>query len=368
MSVYYPVSKIFLNKSVIILGKAPIKNVGVRDMREQVRCAVLGLGRLGYWHAENLATRVKGAKLVYVVDPFDNQAEKVGRELNIEKATKNYNEVFEDPSIDAVIIATPTSTHAEMIEIAAKHKKHIFIEKPLTHDLEEADRVIQTIKENNVFCQVGFMRRFDSAYMEAHQRIKAGDIGTPLYFKGVSRDPGSPPAEFIKNSGGIFLDMSIHDYDIARYLLNAEVTSVSSHGDILFHSFMKPYHDVDQAISYLTFDSGAAADIEASRNAFYGYDIRGEIIGSEGSILIGSLRYHDIQILTKRGNTHDIVPAFPERFKDAYLNEMDHFIGCLRNNKKPSVSEIDGKIALEIALSAKKSFETEKKISLNAYR
>jgi scyllo-inositol 2-dehydrogenase (NAD+) len=334
----------------------------VRDVKEQVRCAVLGLGRLGYWHAENLASRVKGAKLVCVVDPFENQAGKVARELNIEKSTKDHNEVFEDPTIDAVIIATPTSTHAEMIEKAAKSKKHLFIEKPLTNDLEEANRVIQIIKENSVFCQVGFMRRFDKAYMEAHKRIQAGDIGTPLYFKGVSRDPGSPPAEFIKNSGGIFLDMSIHDYDIARYLLHAEVTSVSAHGNILFHSFMKTYHDVDQAITYLTFNSGAAADIEASRNAFYGYDIRGEVIGSEGSIRIGSLRHHDIQILTKNGSTHDIVPAFPERFKDAYFEEMDHFIDCLRNNKKPSVSEIDGKIALEIALSAKQSHETDKKI------
>jgi scyllo-inositol 2-dehydrogenase (NAD+) len=334
----------------------------VKEMKEEIRCAVLGLGRLGYWHAENLATRVKGAKLVYVADPFENQAEKVARELNIGKSTKNHNEVFEDPTVDAVIIATPTSTHAEMIKRAAKHKKHIFVEKPLTQDLEEADQVIQTIKENNVFCQVGFMRRFDSAYMEARKRIQAGDIGTPLYFKGVSRDPGSPPAEFIKNSGGIFLDMSIHDYDIARYLLEAEVTSVSAHGNILFHSFMEPYNDVDQAITYLTFDSGAVADIEASRNAFYGYDIRGEVIGSEGCIQIGSLRHHDVQILTKSGSTHDIVPAFPERFKNAYLNEIDHFIDCLRNNIKPSVNEIDGKIALEIAQFAKKSFETERKV------
>lgn len=333
-------------------------------MKEQIRCAVLGLGRLGYWHAENLATRVRGAKLVSVLDPFENRAETVARELGIGKSAKQPHEVFEDSSIDAVIIATPTSTHAELIEQAAKHGKHIFIEKPLTHRLEEADQAIQVIEENKVVCQVGFMRRFDSAYREAHQRIQAGDIGTPIYFKGVSRDPGSPPAEFIKNSGGIFLDMSIHDYDIARFLLNAEVTSVSAHGNVLIHSFMEEYRDVDQAITYLTFDSGAAADIEGSRNAFYGYDIRGEVIGSEGSIAIGSLRYHDIQIMTRRGSTHDIVPAFPERFKDAYLNEMTHFIDCLRNNEKPSVQAVDGKKAMEIALSAQKSLETEQKIML----
>lgn len=336
--------------------------MGEIDMKEHIRCAVLGLGRLGYWHAENLAARVKGANLLSVADPFGNQAEKVARELGVERWTKNPDEVFQDPTIDAVIIATPTSTHAEMIEKAAEHGKHIFIEKPLTSNLEEADRVIQAIRKNNVYCQVGFMRRFDSAYMEAHRRIQAGDIGTPLYFKGVSRDPGSPPEEFIKNSGGIFLDMSIHDYDIARFLLNSNVTSIVSHGNILMHSFMEKYQDADQTITYLTFESGAAADIETSRNAFYGYDIRGEVIGSEGSIIIGSLRYHDVQILTKRGSTHDIIPAFPERFKDAYLNEIHHFIDCLKSNEKPSVTEMDGKIALEIAYAAKKSFETEKKV------
>lgn len=334
-------------------------------MNGQIRCAVLGLGRLGYWHAENLAARVNGAKLVCVADPIDGQADRVARELNVERSTRNPDEVFEDPSIDAVIIATPTNTHADLIEKAANHKKHIFVEKPLTSLPDEADRVIRTIRENRVFCQVGFMRRFDSAYKEAQRRIRAGDIGTPMYFKGVSRDPGSPPAEFIRHSGGIFLDMSIHDYDIARFLLNAEVTSVSAQGNVLFHSFMEECGDVDQALTYLTFDSGAAADIEASRNAFYGYDIRGEVVGSEGCIQIGSLKYHDIQIITKGGSVHDIIPAFPERFKNAYLNEIEHFIRCLRDGEKPSVDELDGKIALEIALSAKKSFETETKIAMS---
>ncbi|MFC4767114.1 inositol 2-dehydrogenase [Effusibacillus consociatus] len=337
-------------------------------MKERIRCAVLGLGRLGYWHAENLATRINGAQLDCVADPFAEQAEKVARELGVKKWTQFTYEVFEDSSIDAVIIATPTSTHADLIKRAANSGKHIFVEKPLTHDLDEADEVIQEINQNHVVCQVGFMRRFDPAYAEARKRILAGDIGKPIYFKGVSRDPGSPPAEFIKNSGGIFLDMSIHDYDIARFLMGSEVTSVSSHGNILVNSFMEEFNDVDQAITYLTFESGAAGDIEASRNAFYGYDIRGEVIGTEGSIVIGSLKYHDVQILTSRGSTHDIVPAFPERFKDAYQLEMAHFIDCLRKNEKPSVTEIDGKMALEIGVAARKSFETGEKVHLENTR
>ncbi|WP_027417620.1 inositol 2-dehydrogenase [Aneurinibacillus terranovensis] len=335
-------------------------------MKKQIRCAVLGLGRLGYWHAENLATKIKGATLQCVADPFAGQAEKVARELDAKQWTRDPNEVFENSNIDAVIIATPTSTHADMIQKAAKNGKHIFVEKPLTNDVKEADEVIRIIQENQVLCQVGFMRRFDPAYVEAKRRVLAGDIGTPIYFKGVSRDPGSPPAEFIKNSGGIFFDMSIHDYDVARFLLGAEVTTVSAHGNVLVNSFMEEFHDVDQSLTYITFDSGAAADVEASRNAFYGYDIRGEIMGTEGTIVIGSLRYHDVQVLNKNGSTHDIVPAFPERFNNAYQLEMAHFIDCLRKNEAPAVTAIDGKIALEIAAAAKKSFETGQKVHLHS--
>lgn len=331
---------------------------------KRIRCAVLGLGRLGYWHAENLMTKIKGAELSCIADPFANQAEKLANELGVKNWTKDPSEVFANDELDAVIIATPTSTHASMIKQAATHKKHIFVEKPITHDLEESDEVIQVIQENRVYCQVGFMRRFDPAYAEAKRRILAGDIGKPIYFKGVSRDPGSPPAEFIKNSGGIFLDMSIHDYDIARFLMESEVTSVSSHGNILVNTFMEEFHDVDQALTYLTFASGAAADIEASRNAFYGYDIRGEVIGTEGTIAIGSLRYHDVKVLTKKGSTHDIVPAFPERFADAYQRELSHFIECLQNGEEPAVTAVDGKMALEIAVAAKKSFESRRKIDL----
>jgi scyllo-inositol 2-dehydrogenase (NAD+) len=343
------------------------KKIKIREVifvSKRIRCAVLGLGRLGHWHAENLMTKIKGAELFCVADPFADQAEKAANELGVKSWTKDPNEVFENDEIDAVVIATPTSTHASMIKQAATHRKHVFVEKPITHELEEADEVIQVIQENRIHCQVGFMRRFDPAYAEAKRRIQAGDIGQPLYFKGVSRDPGSPPAAFLKNSGGIFLDMSIHDYDMARFLMGSEVTSVSSHGSILVNSFMEEFKDVDQALTYLTFTSGAAADIEASRNAFYGYDIRGEVIGTEGTIVIGSLRYHDVKVLTKKGSTHDIVPAFPERFANAYQQELSHFIECLQNGEEPAVTANDGKIALKIAVAAKKSFESGQKVNL----
>lgn len=327
-------------------------------MKKNIRCAVLGVGRLGSWHAENLATKIQGAELVCIVDPNENLAKTVAHNLGVEKWTTNFNEVFEEPSIDAVIIATPTSTHGEMIKKAIAAGKHIFVEKPITQELSEANEIIQLIQDSAVFCQVGFMRRYDPAYAEAKKRIVAGDIGKPIYFKAVSRDPIAPSPEYVKNSGGMFLDMSIHDYDIARFLMDSEVNSVVANGSVLVNPFMKDYNDVDQSISYLTFESGAAGDIEGSRNAHYGYDIRGEVIGTEGTIVIGSLKDHDIKILTKKGSTHDIVPDFPTRFKDAYVLEMIDFIDSLRNNSKPKVTEVDGKAALEIALKARESFET----------
>ncbi|SDH94766.1 myo-inositol 2-dehydrogenase [Alteribacillus persepolensis] len=333
-------------------------------MKETIRCAVLGLGRLGYWHAENLAHKVKGAELAAVADPMDGKAEQVARELGVEKFSQNPDEIFEDPEIDAVAIITPTNTHADMIKKAAAHKKHIFTEKPITETVQQAEEVVEAVQKNNVFCQVGFMRRFDPAYVEAKKRMDAGEIGKPLYFKGVTRDGATPPPEFIKNSGGLYLDFSIHDYDAARFLLDADVNTVTAHGSVLQHTYVKEFGDVDQALTYLTFDTGAAADIEASRNVQYGYDIRAEVVGTHGAIQVGSLKNNNVQVLTSKGSTHDIVPDFPALYSEAYLQEMVSFINCLRKGEKPLVDEMDGKAALEIAAAATKSYQENKTIRL----
>lgn len=325
-------------------------------MGEGIRIALLGLGRLGHYHATNLKEKVKGANLVAVADPLEARAEQVAKELGVGKWTKDPHEVFGDSNIDAVAIVTPTSTHGDMIKDAAKNGKHIFVEKPLTDTIEEADEVIQTVKENNVICQVGFMRRFDPAYYDAKKRIDAGEIGKPIYFKGITRDKGSPPAEFIKHSGGIFMDCSIHDYDIARYLMGAEISSVSGHGKILKNPFMEEFNDVDQAISYIEFDSGAVGDIEASRNSPYGHDIRTEIIGTEGSLFIGTLRNQNVTALNSKGSNYEIIPDFQTRFDDAYRLELENFIECVQEEQTPRVTGIDSKINMEIALATTQSF------------
>jgi scyllo-inositol 2-dehydrogenase (NAD+) len=330
----------------------------------KIRCAIIGIGRLGYVHAENIASRIKGAQLVTVVASRKESAEKAARELGVEKWTTDPQDVFEDSTIDAVIIVTPTKTHADLILRAARHGKHIFVDKPLTETLEEADEVIKAIQKNNVICQVGFMRRFDPSYAEAKRRIVNGDIGQPLYFKGLSRDPGSPPEEYIKTSGGIFLDLSVHDYDIARFLVGDEVESVQTYGTVLVHPFMKKYRDVDQGVTVLQFKNGVLADIEGSRNSTFGYDIRGEVVGTEGAIQIGSLQNHNNIILTNKGSYHDNIPSFQSKFKAAFLLELEHFIECLLEKKAPLINEVDGKIALEIAIAATDSFKTSKKVYL----
>lgn len=334
-------------------------------MKEVVRCAVVGLDSEGYRHAENLASIVKGAELVSVFDPREGKAEQVAIELGVNKWSQHPNDAFYDDMIDAVVIVTPPSTHAEMIKRAAENGKHIFVEKPL-QVLSEAEEVIKEIQQHSIICQVGFMRRFDPAYAEAKKRVEAGDIGKPLYFKGVSRDGNIPHERYIKHSCGIFHDIAIHDYDIARYLMSEEVRSITATGNILLQAnkFMEKYQDVDQGLSYLTFDSGASGDIETMRVAPYAYDIRGEVVGTEGAIQIGSMRNNDVKLLTKKGSTHDLIQDFPTRFSDAYLLEMIHFIESVQKGEKPLCTEVDGKAALEIAAAATKSFHTGETVHL----
>ncbi|KMY50995.1 inositol 2-dehydrogenase [Peribacillus loiseleuriae] len=334
-------------------------------MTTKIRTAVFGLGRLGYWHAVNVATRIRNAELVAVCDMNIETAERVAKELEVPTYTTNPDEIFQDDTIQAVIIASPTSTHFDLLKKASESGKAIFVEKPLTIDLNEANEIKGIIEKNHTICQVGFMRRFDPAYDAAKKRIEAGDIGDPIYFRGISRDPHAPHEAFIEHSGGMFVDVSIHDFDIARYLMESEVTSVSAHGRVLKYPFMEKYGDVDQSLTYIEFASGAAGDAEASRNAYYGYDIRAEVIGTEGSIFIGNLREHDIQILTKAGSTHDIVPDFPTRFTDAYNLELSDFFRVVSEKGTPRVTVDDGVKALKIALAARESYQTGQRVSLS---
>jgi scyllo-inositol 2-dehydrogenase (NAD+) len=330
-----------------------------------IRCAVLGLGRLGYRHTVNLATKVRGAKLVAVSDVIPEVTERVARELDVPIWTTNPEELIERDDIDAFIVVTPNDTHAMFATKVAQAGKQLFLEKPLSTSMEEAIEVVKVVKENSIYCQLGFMRRYDPAYTYAKNRIQAGDIGKPLYFKGITRDPKAPPENFIAASGGIFLDQSIHDFDIARYLMGQEVTEVTAIGSILYSKVMEKYNDVDQAITYLRFTDGASGDVEAYRNAFYGYDVRAEVIGTEGTLFIAGLQHHNVSILKPNQSSHDIVPGFLERFEDAYLIELEAFIQHIQDGQPSEVTAYDGYAALAIGTAARKSQHDGRPVKVN---
>ena len=325
-----------------------------------LKAAVIGLGRLGRWHAFNLRN-IRDIEVVSVCDNTLKVAQSVANELKIPHFTNNVDEIMANEAIKAVVIVTSTNTHYEIISKAIAAKKAIFVEKPLTIDMDESLSIQQQVKQANAFCQIGFMRRFDQDYVEAKKIIDAGSIGTPLYFKGISRDPVAPESSFISRSGGLFIDMCIHDYDLARFLMGDEVKSVASFGSNIKYPELAQYGDVDQGLTYLQFENGAAGDIEGSRCAYYGYDIRTEIIVSEGTILIGSSRKENVKVLTKQGNTHAIIPAFPQRFETAYVNELSAFTQAVIDGKPSPVTVDDSLKALKIAYAATASFKAQGK-------
>lgn len=333
-------------------------------MVEKVKCAVLGLGRLGWRHAENLVVRVPDAQVVAVADIAPGRAAAFAQQYDVPFHTSDVEQIFELANLDAIVIVSPTTSHATHIRSALAAQKAVFVEKPVTLSLDDAREIQELVHTSHSFCQVGFMRRYDPAYHDAWQKLRQGAIGKPLYFKAMSRDPVSPPEDYIRESGRLFIDMNIHDYDIARFLMGEEVSEIQAMGAIVNNPFMAKYNDIDQAISFLHFSSGALGDIEGSRNAGYGYDIRAEVLGTEGTLQIGWLTNQGVRILDKAGARHEIVPGFLERFADAYVLEIQDFIARLRRGDEPAVTVEDGYKALAIAYAATRSFDEQRAVKL----
>ena len=315
-------------------------------------------------HAEKLA-RMPAANLLAVADVLEERAAECARQYDVPLCSSDIEAVLRHPEVEAIVIATPTPTHARLIQTAIAAHKAIFVEKPLTPSLQEAAALAQLVKASNAFCQVGFMRRFDPAFRAAWEQIQQGAMGKPLYFKAVSRDPSCPPESFIKDSGRMFVDMSVHDFDIARFLMSEEIIEVTAMGGVVQNEFMRAYGDVDQALTFVRFASGALGDIEGSRVAGYGYDIRAEVVGTEATVQVGALTYHAIRILNRRGRTSNIFPSFVERFADAYYLELVDFIDHLQRGLPPSVTVEDGYKAQAIAVAATQSFDEHRPVQVN---
>ncbi|HEU0000780.1 MAG TPA: inositol 2-dehydrogenase [Ktedonobacteraceae bacterium] len=339
-------------------------------MPAHIKMGVIGLGRMGQLYTTLLASQINGASLYAVAEVNEQVRSRVASEIVISHAFADFHELVALPDLNAVIIATPTSTHHELVVAAAGAGKAILCEKPLALTLTETRSALEAVARAQVPLQVGFMRRFDAAYQKAKALIDSGQIGYPVTFKSLSRDPFCPQIEYAdpQKSGGLILDMGIHDIDLARWLMGSEVERVTAEGTTLVCKTLEAVGDIDNALINLRFKSGALGNIEVSRNAFYGYDIRTEVLGSEGAVMIGVHQHTPVLLLTRGGAQYDITPYLMERFGDAYRTQVQHFVDCLLSGQTPLVGGADAYAAYEIGVAATQSFQTGRPVALEELR
>jgi inositol 2-dehydrogenase len=331
----------------------------------KVKVGVAGLGRIGKVHAEIIFSRLEKAELVAVMDIVGELARATAEKYKV-KAYTDYDAMLKDPEIDAVYVTTPTNLHKEMIIKAAESGKHIFAEKPITVTVSEAVEAVKAAEKAGVKLMVGYMRRFDDAYRTAKKKISEGAIGNPLVFINVARDPGPPPgwAQDPRLSGGIFLDMLSHDFDMARFLVSREVKEVYVRGEAALYEEIKQKGDLDVVTISFEFEGGGYGLIHGSRKSVFGYDLRTEVMGTEGTIYIGSQTDPNLAVGTKQGLTYRGVQWFWSRFYDAYVSEGEAFINSILMDEKPPITGIDGLRAVEIAEACWESLREHKPVTV----
>lgn len=322
-----------------------------------MRIGVVGLGRMGSFYAETVASLGGAAQLAAIVDPDSRVRDRLQKSLGLDAAFASVVDALEAANLDAVLVATPTSAHAETVIAAASAGKAIFCEKPLALTVDETRTVLDSVRRAGVLLQMGFMRRFDTAHAQAKAAIESGQIGRPLTFRAVGRDPGCPPLDFAdpRHSGGLIIDMGIHDFDMARWLMSSEVERVSAEGSLLVCDELRRVGDIDNATVLLRFASGAIGSIEVSRTAKYGYDIQAEVLGSEGAVRVGvttARALDEIQVLSAAAAADDPTPAFVRRFAPAYRAQIQDFIRCVQEDRPPLATGEDALAAIQIAEAA----------------
>lgn len=329
---------------------------------EKLRFAVVGLGRIGKIHLDNLL-QMPNVEVVAATDPLEASLQ-YAKDLDIHTVS-SYEEVLENPEVDGIIICTPTDTHADYVEKAAMAGKHIFCEKPLDLDLKRVTEVLEIVERTKVNLMLGFNRRFDSEFAKVKDAVEKGQVGDPHLVKITSRDPGAPPVSYIEQSGGLFLDMTIHDFDMARYIVGKEVKEVYAKGAVLVDEAIGKAGDIDTAIVTLTYMDGTMAVIDNSREAAYGYDQRLEVFGSKGMVQ-GNNNLHNYHKLYNKDGIHGALPLhfFLERYAQAYKTEMQSFVDALTGKHDIPVGGEDGLLSLKIGLAAKKSLQENRPVQL----
>ena len=328
----------------------------------RAKIGVWGVGRIGLVHARNIASSER-AELVAIADPIRELAENAAERFGV-RAYASPTEMLKEESVNGVIIATPTKLHAQHVKMAARAGVAMLLEKPIAHAMTEADLIVSTVKRSRVKFMIGFMRRWDTSYQKAKQSIVNGSIGKPILVKTCARDPSPPPEDYIKHSGGIFVDQSIHDIDIALWLMNSKVKIVSATGKTLVYPQFAKYGDYDNAVAVLEFESGGLGIIEASRTSKYGYDLRTEVLGSRGAVSIGNLKNDSTELWTSQGSIKGRYPWFLERFDEAYRREVDGFCNYILDGGKSPVSVDEGRAALQVAIAARDAAKTNRIVSI----
>jgi scyllo-inositol 2-dehydrogenase (NAD+) len=318
---------------------------------------VLGVGEMGRRHAHNLRRLVPQAQLVAVADVAGGRARQIADELEIGNSYSSLEAMLECRGLDAIVIATPDKFHAAAVKTAAAAGKDILCEKPLALTLGDANELLDAVSKAGVHLQVGFMRRYDPAYAAAKTRIEAGGIGTPVIFKSVGRDKDEPPISSYQSNinGMLFYANSIHDFDLARWLMQDEVSQVHAFTTVAIRPEVARFGDVVAGVVNLKFAQGAIGNVESYAQAVYGYDVRTEIVGSKGSILVGSLNRTPALFLTAHGSTQANADHFLATFADAYLAELQDFVESVLQDRPPRVGGEDGLKALAIAVAAEAS-------------
>ncbi len=333
---------------------------------QKLHIGIIGAGRIGRVHAETLAFRLPESKIVAITDVNRDAAQSVAARCGIPTIADSAAEIFANPQIQAVLICSSTNTHADLIVEAAKAGKHIFCEKPIAHNLDQIDRALAAVKAAGVQLQIGFNRRFDANFARVRQAVATGEIGVPSMMHIISRDPGPPPISYIRASGGMFVDMTIHDFDMARFLIGDEVEEIYTAGGVMVDPEIGLAGDLDTALIVLRFRNGVIGTIDNSRKAVYGYDQRVEILGSKGKIATENCYPNQTTISTGDAVYKDLpLNFFMERYTESFASELRSFVTAVLEHRVTEVNGMDGRIPVAMALAARKSYDEHRPVRID---
>ncbi len=325
-------------------------------MTNLLNIGVIGAGRIGKVHAATVAYRIPSARVVAIADVNLAAAQQVAAQFGVPVAADDPAAIFENKTIQAVFICSSTDTHARFIEAAAAAGKHIFCEKPIALDLPVIDRALAAVQKAGVKLQIGFNRRFDANFGRVRQAIVSGEIGAPALLHIISRDPGPPPIEYVKVSGGMFMDMTIHDFDMARFLIGAEVEEVYTQAGVTVDPAIGEAGDVDTAVIMLKYANGVIGTIDNCRRATYGYDQRVEVLGSKGAVATAN-NYPNAATVSDGASVRRDLPLnfFMDRYTESFAAEVTAFVDAVVNDKPTPVTGHDGRVPVAMGLAALKS-------------